>query len=142
MMDDQEDCFHLGIKVLIRNNEGKILLLERDHPLANKYWDIPGGRLLRKESIMDTLKREVEEETGLKIIQKVHPFEMFLTDIRIPTSQSNVGLIFSIFLCEIAFSFDPRLSAEHVGFEWCFPRLAAQKLTQFPADFRNKLENL
>lgn len=42
-----EDIFHLGIKALIRNNDGKILLLQvNPQKLRGKqtdYWDLPGG---------------------------------------------------------------------------------------------------
>lgn len=58
-----EDSFHLGIKVLLRNIEEKFLLLERAHKTRGTYWDIPGGRIHKNESITEALKREIEEET-------------------------------------------------------------------------------
>lgn len=39
------DSFHIGAKALIFNNENKVLLLERDHPIKKLYWDIPGRRV-------------------------------------------------------------------------------------------------
>ena len=47
-----EDTFHLGVKALIFEAEGKILLLERNHPVKNLYWDIPGGRLQKGDSLI------------------------------------------------------------------------------------------
>jgi len=55
----QEDCFHLGVKVLLYDSEGRVLLLKK-----GPYWDLPGGRLQKGETLMETLQREVEEETG------------------------------------------------------------------------------
>lgn len=76
----KEDCFHLGVKVLILNPEQKVLLLERNHPIKGIYWDILGGRLQRGESQMDTLFREIKEETGLGNFSEVHPFIMTLLE--------------------------------------------------------------
>lgn len=39
------DCFHIGVKALIVNQENHVLLLERNHPIKGIYWDLPGGRL-------------------------------------------------------------------------------------------------
>jgi len=81
-MDMREDCFHLGVKALIFNSANKMLLLERHPPSKKMYWDIPGGRLQRGESLMETLKREVKEETGLDQISNIRPFTMIFTTIR------------------------------------------------------------
>jgi hypothetical protein len=45
-----EDFFHLGIKALIKNADGKILLLKVNTAKlkdfhGEPYWDIPGGRV-------------------------------------------------------------------------------------------------
>lgn len=138
----QIDCFHLGVKGLIRNNERKILLLERNHPSAKIYWDIPGGRLHKGEMPLDTLRREVEEETGLKEFYRIQPFSLELTEIRIPEGHTDVGLIFSIFLCDIKVPFDPKLSREHKTYGWFPPFEAAEKLIQYPSEFLIRLSNL
>jgi 8-oxo-dGTP diphosphatase len=60
----------VGVKVVLRNNEGKILLLKRS---AVKYgsavgsWDIPGGRIDPGTSLQENLSRELEEETKLSV---------------------------------------------------------------------------
>lgn len=129
----QEDCFHLGVKALLLSPEKKLLLLERN---KRSYWDIPGGRLQKGASVLDTLKREVEEETGFTQINRINFFITTLTDIRIPTSSGDVGLIFSIFLCDISATFQPILSDEHVNFGWFSPQEAVHKLqVQYPPDF-------
>ncbi len=139
-MDQKEDSFHLGVKALIFNEKNKMLLLERHHPSKKMYWDIPGGRVQKGESLMETLMREVKEETGFKQISNIRPFTMLLTNIRIPIHEGDVGLIFSIFHCKILETANPILSDEHVSFEWLDPKEAAQKLSaQYPAEFISNL---
>lgn len=53
------------VGALIFNNEGKIFLM-KSHKWKGKYV-IPGGHIKLGETIEEALKREVKEETGLKI---------------------------------------------------------------------------
>ncbi len=58
----------VGVKILLKNTQGKYLLLHRS---SKKYrntkgsWDIPGGRIKVGTKLIDNLKREIKEETGL-----------------------------------------------------------------------------
>lgn len=60
----------VGVKIFLRNKEGKYLLLKRS-PEKYKYargsWDIVGGRINPGLKLMDNLRREVKEETALEI---------------------------------------------------------------------------
>lgn len=63
----------VGVKVLLKNKDGKFLLLKRS---ASKYknikgmWDIPGGRINPGTNLLENLRREVEEEVALKLVDK------------------------------------------------------------------------
>ena len=60
----------VGVKILLQNKDGKYLLLHRSkekYPDASGRWDIVGGRINPGQVLIDNLKREVQEETGLKI---------------------------------------------------------------------------
>jgi len=60
----------VGVKAFLRNNEGKYLLLYRSaikYPEVGGQWDLPGGRINIGSLLVDNLKREVLEETGLEI---------------------------------------------------------------------------
>ncbi len=60
----------VGVKMLIRNSSGKYLLQRRN---PKKYidaqigWEVVGGRINPGTPLLDNLKREVFEETGLKL---------------------------------------------------------------------------
>ena len=48
--------------------DDSLLLLKRNNPPVKDRWWFPGGRIRKGETLEDALFREVEEETGLQII--------------------------------------------------------------------------
>src|SRR3989344_2508693 len=61
----------VGVKVLLKNKEGKYLLLHRSaekYPEVKGRWDIVGGRTEPGRSLFGNLKRGVREETGLELV--------------------------------------------------------------------------
>jgi 8-oxo-dGTP diphosphatase len=137
-----EDCFHLGIKLLLESG-GKILLLEKQHPTRGIYWELPGGRLQKGETVMETLRREMEEETGWQDVDGALPFDMVLTNMRIPTPMGEVGLVLFVYRHEISSIFSPRLSSEHTNFGW-FTFLEAVELlkNQYSEVFIEKIARM
>lgn len=61
----------VGVKALLKNKEGKFLLLHRSlekYPEVTKNrWDIVGGRIDPGSDLMTNLDREIMEETGQKM---------------------------------------------------------------------------
>ncbi|MCR4311562.1 MAG: NUDIX hydrolase [Candidatus Taylorbacteria bacterium] len=60
----------VGVKAFLRNKEGKYLLIKRSpvkYPEVPNPWDIVGGRIDPGSPLMENLRREVKEETGLEI---------------------------------------------------------------------------
>jgi 8-oxo-dGTP diphosphatase len=59
----------VGVKVLLRNDEGKYLFLRRaaSFKAGPQKWDIPGGRIESDEALEDALRREVKEETAMDL---------------------------------------------------------------------------
>lgn len=64
-----------GAGAIIRRSDSgyeRILLQERckkDAPLENGLLEIPAGKIREFESVFDTIRREVKEETGLEIVK-------------------------------------------------------------------------
>ncbi len=140
------DRFHLGVKALIRNEEGKFLVFRvnlADHVRYDgpEYYDLPGGRINRGESVEDALRREIEEETGITSCSGFTPFMMCLSKQRIPLHEGgDVGLILSIFTCDALDASDIKISDEHSGYGWYSAVEAAELLsTKFPSEFTEKL---
>jgi len=58
-----QQYFRAGVGALIVHRDGHVLALERaDHPGA---WQLPQGGLDRSEEPLDSVYREIGEETGL-----------------------------------------------------------------------------
>jgi 8-oxo-dGTP pyrophosphatase MutT (NUDIX family) len=147
-MASKEDTFHLGIKAIIRNSDGNILLLKTNPDElrgyeGEGYWDIPGGRIQKNQTVEETLKREVKEETGISSIKSHKPFTMVLSNLRIPTDEGSVGLILAAYLCDINPSAKVKISKEHIDYQWFSPREAVRLLSfKYPEEFTEKLKTL
>lgn len=135
-----EDTFHLGVKGLIRDAAGNILLL-RVNPAKLKgdrkdYWDLPGGRVQKRQSIEETLVREIAEETGVSAIKNTKEVGMVLSNIRIPVQQGSVGLILAVYACEFATDQPIAISDEHIAYDWFTPEKTAELLAvKYPQHF-------
>ncbi len=60
----------VGVKIVLQNKEGKYLMLLRSavkYPEAGAKWEIGGGRINPGTPLIENLKREIMEETGLEI---------------------------------------------------------------------------
>jgi len=61
----------VGVKILLKNKEGKYLLLRRSilkYPEVKSRWDIVGGRINSGVTLIENLKREILEETNLELV--------------------------------------------------------------------------
>lgn len=111
---------HIGAKALAVR-EGKVLILreaEYDEGINKGKWDVPGGRIQPEEKLLDGLKREVKEESGLEVAPGpvLGVFETF------PTIKGEPCHIVRIyFRCE-AKSGEVSLSGDHDMYEWIDPK--------------------
>lgn len=116
-----ERNFHVGIKAMIENDKGQMLIL-LDSRQVNKdweAWDFPGGRMNEGEDFLQTLARELEEETG---ITKFHDPE-FVTAILSTheitlKDKSKVGLVLVMYKVKVDKDIKIALSDEHHEYRW------------------------
>lgn len=48
-----EDLFHIGAKAVIKDSDGRVLLIKISNP-EKRYWDLPGGRMQKNSTIEET----------------------------------------------------------------------------------------
>jgi 8-oxo-dGTP diphosphatase len=103
----------VGVKILLKNKDGNYLVVCRSaekYPEVGAKWDIVGGRINPGISLIDNLKRETKEETGLGIISE--PKLITAQDI-LKTDKHVVRLTYVGFA-----DGEVRLSEEHSEFKW------------------------
>ena len=107
--------FKLSMKVVIRDEEGKCLLIKRSMQSKGNpgKWDFPGGKVDPGETFDEGLLREVFEETKLKI-----SLEKPLTMIE---SESPANRVIYLFMEGNLVKGEVKLSEEHDDFTWVEP---------------------
>lgn len=55
------------VGAVVRDVEGRLLLVQRGRPPSVGQWSLPGGRVEPGESAEQAVAREVSEETGLQV---------------------------------------------------------------------------
>ena len=99
-------------KALIRNDQGKILVLYRSetHPHLAHDIDLPGGEIELDETSEQGLIREIFEETGLNI--KIVPGD------KVYSWKSFSGSENYLYEVTIPADFNIKISWEHESYEW------------------------
>lgn len=104
----------VGVKVLLKNKEGKYLLVRRSsekYPEVGATWDLVGGRIDAGTSLKENLAREVKEEIGLTLEKE--PRIIAAQDILKIPGRHVVRLTY---LGEI--EGEPTLNEENTEFRW------------------------
>ena len=57
-----------AVGAVVRDDRDRLLLVRRGQEPGLGRWSLPGGKVEPGESARDALEREVEEETGLRIV--------------------------------------------------------------------------
>lgn len=137
----KEDLYFLWIKWLIQNDEWKFLLLKWDRSKWEEInpirWDLPWGRVDTWENVLDTLSREIREETGITNIKIWKHLDMTISPMRI----REYGLILSIYIVHLLEESKIILSDEHIDYGR-FEKDEALKLLEikYPKEFLEEMK--
>lgn len=140
-----EKLFHVGVKALIVDQDDRVLVLQVNTEKFKKdktpHWDIPGGRIQEGQTPVETLQREVVEETGIERIINAEYLTGVISNIEIPVSDVlNVGLVLVVYKVIIPENSEVVLSEEHTAYEWVPRAEAAQRLSfKYPKEFTSAL---
>lgn len=74
----------ISIDLVVENKQGEVLLGRRNNRPAQGYWFVPGGRILKDETMVDAFKRLTLAELGVELdlyqSEFIGPFEHFYQD--------------------------------------------------------------
>jgi 8-oxo-dGTP diphosphatase len=102
--------FTVGVVGVLVDPAGRVLLVEHIFH-ARRPWGLPGGWLARGEDPVQTVERELLEETGLRV-RAVRPIVIQ----RAPDMRAHMDMAY---LCELASHPQTiRLSHELLGYRW------------------------
>lgn len=96
-------------------NDAKAMLVHRreDHP----FWALPGGKLDPGESLVDCLKREMKEETGLEVVPEKLLGVFSSPEYLLSAGEKVFQPLLIVFLCKtMGGSLTP--NSESLSFEW------------------------
>ena len=144
-----QKLFFVGVKGLIRNARGDILLLHagpspwRDR--KESYWDLPGGRIEEGDDELTTLRKEIREETGIRDIYNEDYLQTVLSTPVLPIKDNDrtAGLLLRIWQVKIREENEITISQEHIGYEWVSPAEAAKRLrSKYLPDFCEYIQSI
>jgi len=117
--------------IIFRKENDKIYYLLLHYPSRAKaprqYWDLPKGHIEKGEDEIETARREVEEETGLKDIEFIEGFKEWMKYF-FKWKGKNILKFVTFYLAETKIK-NVKVSFEHLGFEWLPFEKALERLT-------------
>ena len=122
----------LGVGALIFEN-GKILLVERGKEPLKGYWSLPGGILETGEKLVEGIRREVAEETGLDV-EPYFMFEIFERIMPDAERRAEYHYVLIDYLCR-RLSGEPAAASDVSQVAWVAePELRDYRLTEGTLD--------
>ena len=89
---------------------GRFLFLHRTQGKRSNVWGLPGGTNESAETPWQACEREIFEEIGSVVVDKILPLERFCSRDRV--------FEYHTYLCLVACEFTPKLNHEHDGYAW------------------------
>jgi 8-oxo-dGTP diphosphatase len=121
MKPSAKPLLQVAAKAAIVDSLGRVLIVREASTGKNNTkvgkWGLVGGRIEPSESFLDGLRREVDEETGLRV-KVLKP--LYVGEWR-PTIHDVPHQIIAIFMYCLASTSEVKLSVEHDEYAWIEP---------------------
>ena len=100
-----------GVRVIVQNDEGKILMVKQVHP-ERTVWMVPGGGIEEGETAAEAVVREMKEETGLDVT--VGPMIFHVEEVSEKRGQRFVNFFMAnVSGGDMQLGIDPEFDADH-----------------------------
>lgn len=109
----------VGVGALIFTRAGRrgpILLVERGSEPLKGHWSLPGGLVETGEHLEDAVRREILEETGLRI-EPVRRFDIFERIMRDAEGRAEYHYLLVDYVCKVLGG-TPRAGDDVTRVEW------------------------
>jgi len=117
--------------VIFRKEKGIVKYLLLHYPSSSKspreYWGFPKGHVENGEGELDTVQREVEEETGLKDLKFIEGFKKRIKYF-FKFKGETIFKIVTFYLAETKTN-KIEVSSEHIAYQWLPYKEALGQLT-------------
>ncbi len=110
-------------------SDGRALLIRRGSPPLERQWSIPGGMLEVGETLLDGVRRELTEETGIevRVLDLIEVFERITLD---GEGKARYHFVVLDYLCERVRG-EPRAGSDVTDVAWAAPsELGQYSLTE------------
>lgn len=110
--------FEVGVKAILHDNNGNILLLKRSELVGGK-WSLPGGGIDHGETALDAMAREIHEELGITVSD---------LEIRTTLVDWHPDDIQGVVMCYVGTAHDQTITLnwEHDEYVWVSPTAALE----------------
>lgn len=129
------------------NSAGAVVFRREDNEIyylllhySGDHWDFPKGHIEKGENEIETVKREIEEETGIKDIKIIKGFRESIKYFfrqykeKISLEDRNKNRIPWVFKTVVFYLAETKtkkikISPEHIGYQWLSYKKALKQLT-------------
>jgi colanic acid biosynthesis protein WcaH len=110
----------VAIDLILRNQQGQVLLGQRRNRPAQGYWFVPGGRIMKNERLLDALKRIAYTELGIELRsgQMIGTFDHLYDENVFGLADVTTHYVTIAYQVEIESDSKLIPDAQHEKFEW------------------------
>ena len=112
----------VSVDIILRNPSGKVLLGKRTNRPAKGYWFVPGGRIVKNETISQALKRVSEVEVGLDLSTEapslLGAYDHIYEDNFLNVTGINTHYVVLAFSIKLKQEIKAKADEQHMAFKW------------------------